>query len=73
MQKEFKMISFKKVDTLIAKEITAKHADLGPKPYYKFYGFGTLVDEVEYTQDNAVLKKNLRDKVDFYEKQMNGQ
>ena len=43
------MISFKKVDTLIAKEITAKHADLGPKPYYKFYGFGTLVDEVEYT------------------------
>jgi hypothetical protein len=72
MQKEFKMISFKKVDTLLAKEITTKHADLGPKPYYKFYAYGAMIEEVEYTQDNALLKKNLRERVESYEKQMNG-
>ena len=32
MQKEFKMIVFKKVNTLMAKDITAKYADLdGPR------------------------------------------
>ena len=72
MQKEFKMIAFKKVNTLMAKDITAKYADLGPKPYYKFYGYGTYLEEVEYTQDSALLKKNLKEKVIFYENQMNG-
>ena len=70
MQKDLKMIQFKKVNCLEAVEITNKYADFGPKPYYKLYAYGALIDEVPFTEDQDALKKNLKDKVDLYERQM---
>ena len=51
MQKGLKMIQFKKVNCTEAVEITNKYADFGPKPYYKFYAYGALIDEVPFTED----------------------
>ena len=64
---------FFKVNTLKALDITKTHADGGPKPYYKFYAYGAMMDEVKYTNDKDELKKKLTEQVKFYAEQMQGQ
>ena len=73
MQKEFKNLTFLKVNTLQALDITREHADGGPKPYYKFYAYGAMIDEVKYTNEKEEMMKKLKEQASFYDKQMQGQ
>ena len=52
---------FLKVNTLEAVDIANTHADGGPKPYYKFYAYGAMIDEVKYLADKDELKKKLKE------------
>ena len=61
MHQQYKNLMFLKVNTLEAVDIANTHADGGPKPYYKFYAYGAMIDEVKYLADKDELKKKLKE------------
>ena len=53
MKSSYSNVCLFKVNTLNSDDIRNKYADGGPKPYFKFYKYGSKIDEVAYKSNWA--------------------